>query len=227
MSAKEAAGRRAAEYVEDGMTLGLGTGSTVHFTLIRLAERIRDEGLKVRGVPTSVDTETKSRALGIPLASLEEVESIDLTIDGADEIDGDFNMIKGGGGALLREKVVASISRREVIVVGPEKVVERLGTTFLLPVEITPFAAPVADRALRHLGCQPNLRVVDKNEAFHTDNGNIILDCAFPEGIEDAQALEQQIQMLPGVVECGLFIGLAHVMVIGLETGDAEVREKG
>src|SRR5262249_34372597 len=126
---KEVAGRKAAELVRDGMRIGLGTGSTVHFTIVRLAERIREEGLAVRCVPTSADTEKKARSLGLPLVELGDVDGLDLTIDGADEIDGRFDMIKGGGGALLREKIVASLSREEAIVVGANKVVSRLGTT--------------------------------------------------------------------------------------------------
>src|SRR5687767_12838296 len=149
---KQVAGWRAAELATDGMTLGLGTGSTVWFALERLAERVRKEGLAVRGVPTSIDTEDKARTLGLQLATLEEVERIDLTIDGADEVDPRFDLVKGGGGALLREKVVASISRREVIVVGPGKQVERLAASFPLPVEVVPFARPLAARALRRLG---------------------------------------------------------------------------
>lgn len=223
---KQVAGRRAADLVENGMTLGLGTGSTVFFVLERLAERIRSERLEVRGVPTSVDTEGKAREMGIPLVPLAEVEELDLTIDGADEIDAAFNMVKGGGGALLREKVIASISKREAIVVGPEKVVERLGSTFLLPVEVVPFARPVVDRALRKLGCQPAQRVDANGGAYLTDNGNEILDCRFPDGIADAAATERAILAMPGTVECGLFIGLAHVLVIGHPDGRAEVRER-
>jgi ribose 5-phosphate isomerase A len=147
---KEVAGRRAAEFVESGMRVGLGTGSTVHFTLLRLAERMA-EGLKIVGVPTSIDTQNKARALGIPLADLESVEALDLTIDGADEIDGRFDMIKGGGGALLREKVVASITRRQIAIVGADKVVARLGA-FPLPVEVVPFALAVIRRALERKG---------------------------------------------------------------------------
>ena len=222
--AKRAAGRRAAELVEGGTELGLGTGSTVRFFLERLAERIRDEGLSVRGVPTSVDTEEKALALGIPLAGLDEVESLDLTVDGADEIDGRFDMIKGGGGALLREKVVASITRREVIVVGPDKVVERLGTTFRLPVEVAPFAQPVVARRLRELGCEPEQRGGPDGD-YRTDNGNAVLDCRFPAGIGDAAALERSVLGIPGVVECGLFVGLAHTLVIGHPDGRTELRE--
>src|SRR5258706_3100172 len=145
---KEQAGRRAADLVEDGMALGLGTGSTVHFALLRLAERIRSDGLRVRGVPTSLDTERKAREWGIPLVELGAVEALDLALDGADEIDPQFRMIKGGGGALLREKVVASLARRVVIVVGENKAVARLGTTFALPVEGVPFALPSVARAI-------------------------------------------------------------------------------
>lgn len=225
-NAKQAAGRRAAEFVTPGSTVGLGTGSTVLYTLQRLGERIGSEGLEIRGVPTSLDTERKARELGIPLVGLDEVSSIDLTIDGADEIDGDFDMIKGGGGALLREKVVASISEREVIVVGRAKVVERLGLGFLLPVEVVPFARPVVSRALAKLGAQPTLRLADAGVPTVTDNGNHILDCRYPKGIPDAAALEGAIGRIPGVVESGLFVGLAHAVVIGDEDGAVEVREK-
>ena len=224
---KEAAGRRAAELIESGTTVGLGTGSTVFFTLQRLAERIHEEGLEVRGVPTSLDTEGKAREMGIPLVGLDEVESIDLTIDGADEIDANFDMIKGGGGALLREKVVASISAREAIVVGRDKVVERLGRGFLLPVEVVPFARPMVRRALAALGAEPNLRLAEQEVAYLTDNGNEILDCRFAEGIADAAGLERAIDEIPGVVESGLFIGLAHVMVVGEADGSAELIERG
>ncbi len=224
---KEAAGRRAAELIETETTVGLGTGSTVFFTLQRLAERIQEEGLQVRGVPTSLDTEGKAREMGIPLVGLDEVESIDLTIDGADEIDANFDMIKGGGGALLREKVVASISAREAIVVGRDKVVERLGLGFLLPVEVVPFARPMVSRALTALGAEPNLRLADQGVAYLTDNGNEILDCRFAEGIADAAELERAIDEIPGVVESGLFIGLAHVMVVGEADGSAELIERG
>ena len=225
-SVKEAAGRRAADMVETGTIVGLGTGSTVWFTLLRLAERIQSEGLEIVGVPTSMDTTKKATDLGIPLLGLGEVEKIHLTIDGADEIDGEFQMIKGGGGALLREKVIASISDREVIVVGPDKVVEKLGTTFLLPVEVTSFALPTVSRALAALGCEPVLRLSDPGVALTTDNGNQILDCRFPNGIDDPRNLERAIAAIPGAVESGLFIDLAHAVIIGKEDGSAEVRER-
>ncbi|MEO0652728.1 MAG: ribose-5-phosphate isomerase RpiA [Planctomycetota bacterium] len=221
---KQAAGRHAATLVETGTTLGLGTGSTVRFFLEGLADRIRAEGLEVRGVPTSVATEDLCRELGVPLVGLEEVEALDLTVDGADEIDGSFRMIKGGGGALLREKVVASISRRVAIVVDPGKVVERLGSTFDLPVEVVPFAVPVVERAIRRLGGAPSLR---GGPQFRTDNGNAILDVAFAGGgIDDPEELEQQLAATPGVVESGLFIGLADLRVVGAEDGSVETLER-
>jgi ribose 5-phosphate isomerase A len=224
---KRSAGRRAAEMVEDGMIVGLGTGSTVFFTLERLGERVAEEGLQISGVPTSRDTEGKARELGIELVGLADVEAIDLTIDGADEIDGAFRMIKGGGGALLREKVVAAMSRREVIVVGADKVVERLGTTFMLPVEVVPFARPAVLRALSGLGCDPIVRQAGPEAPFRTDNGNEIIDCRFADGIGNPESLEAALAAIPGVVESGLFIGLAHVVVIGTADGGCEVRERG
>jgi ribose 5-phosphate isomerase A len=225
-AAKRAAGRRAAEFVADGMNVGLGTGSTVFYTLERIAERISAESLAIRGVPTSLDTEEKARALGIPLVGFDAVEVLDLTIDGADEIDGNFQMIKGGGGALLREKVVAAASRREVIVVGREKVVKRLGLRFLLPIEVIPFARPNVARWLETLGAQANLRMGAEGAVYRTDNGNEILDCRFSDGIPDPAELERRLAAIPGIVESGLFVDLCQVLVIGAEDGSVEVREK-
>jgi ribose 5-phosphate isomerase A len=224
--AKEAAGRAAAELVRDGMTVGLGTGSTVQPMLERLAERVAAERLSLRCVPTSLATERRARSLRLPIASLEEVEAIDLTIDGADEIDGRFDMIKGGGGALLREKVVAALSRREVIVVDRSKVVETLGTRCALPVEVVPFARAAVARRIAAMGAGWKLRMRDGKEALLTDNGNQILDCRFPDGIRDAAALERELDRIPGVVECGLFIGLAHALLVGHDDGRVELRER-
>lgn len=223
---KETAGRRAAEMVQDGMTIGLGTGSTAYYTLVRLAERIREEGLNLRGVPTSVDTEQKAAEMSIPMVGLEEVSSLDLTIDGADEVDGDFQLIKGGGGALLREKVVASITEKQIIVVGREKLVDRLGRAFLLPVEVVPFAVPVVVRRLRALGCEPVKRVTGPGEPYVTDNHNVILDCRFPDGIEHPAEMERAIGAIPGVVESGLFVDRTHVVVVGEEDGSVTVLDR-
>jgi ribose 5-phosphate isomerase A len=222
---KSVAGRKAAELVQDGMCLGLGTGSTVHFVLLALAERIRQEGLRVRGVATSLDTEKKSREWGIPLMELGDVELLDLAIDGADEIDPQFRMIKGGGGALLREKVVASLARRVVIVVGENKCVERLGSTFALPVEVVPFALPIVARRIAKLGCDP----VERRSAtasYRTDNGNAILDCRFSGGIANPEELDVRLRAIPGVVETGLFLGLAHTRIVGLGDGTVQVLER-
>jgi len=208
------------------MTVGLGTGSTVFFTLQALASRVREEGLEMRGVPTSVDTETKARDFGIPLVSLAEVTRIDVTIDGADEIDGDFAMIKGGGGALLREKVIASLSEREVIVVHRAKVVDQLGRGFLLPVEVVPFARPAVIHHLEALGAIPTVRVRAEHEPYRTDNGNDILVCRFGAGIPSAAEMEACLNAIPGVVENGLFVGLAHVLIIGAADGTTEIRER-
>lgn len=222
---KRAAGRAAADLVTSGQIVGLGTGSTVFFVLERLAERIRDEGLEVVGVPTSVDTETKARDFGIALTTLDEVERFHVTIDGADEIDGGYRMIKGGGGALLREKVVASLSDEVITVVGPDKVVERLGTTFDLPVEVVPFARAACSRRIASLGGTPAVRG-GEGSPYLTDNGNEILDVHFEEGIEGPAALERALDEIPGVVESGLFVGLSHVLVIGHDDGSADVRRR-
>lgn len=222
---KSVAGTRAADMVRDGMTLGLGTGSTVHFVLSRLAERIRTEGLRVCGVPTSLDTEQKARAWGIPLMELSEVRELDLVIDGADEIDPEFRMIKGGGGALLREKVVASLAKRMLVVVGANKCVERLGTTFALPVEVVPFALPFVARRLAELGCEP-LERRHNTAAYRTDNGNAILDCRFANGILQPESLERTLHTIPGIVETGLFLGLAHARIVGREDGSVELIER-
>jgi len=164
--------------------------------------------------------------IDVALAHLEEIEKIDLTIDGADEIDGDFHMIKGGGGALLREKVVAGLSKAVVIVVGRAKVVGRLGTTFKLPVEVVPFARPVVAREIERLGARPILRLNAQEQVYMTDNGNEIFDCVFADGIADARALEAHLARVPGVAESGLFIDLATAVVIGADDGTCEAREK-
>ncbi len=222
---KRSAGIAAAALVRSGMSLGLGTGSTVAHFLDALAERIRAEGLDVRGVPTSLDTEGRARELGIPLVGLDGVEALDLTVDGADEIDPEFDMIKGGGGALLREKVVASITRHMVVVVDSSKRVERLGSSFHLPVEVVPFALPVVERVYRGLGAEVRRRQRD-GAPYRTDNGNAILDGVFPGGIADKHALESALRAQPGVVETGLFLGLARTLIVGRPQGGVETVEK-
>ena len=219
---KQQAAERALDLIRDGQVIGLGTGSTAKFAIEGLGRLVRD-GLSVKGVPTSVATERLARELAIPLVNLNEAGVIDVTLDGADEVDPDFNMIKGGGGALTREKLVALASVRRVILVDESKLVSRLGQSRLLPIEVLPFAWTLAARLLTGLGCVASLREHD-GAPFVTDNGNHILDCAFGP-IEDAATLEKRIKLLPGVIECGLFIGIADTLVIGFDDR-VEVRER-
>ncbi|MCA1593886.1 MAG: ribose-5-phosphate isomerase RpiA [Acidobacteria bacterium] len=210
MNAKQLAGEKAVEFVEDGMTLGLGTGSTVYWTVQRLGERVR-EGLRVRCIPTSRRTEEQARGLGIPLITFADASQLDLTIDGADEIGPGLALIKGGGGALLREKLVAAASRRLIIVADSSKRVATLGQ-FPLPVEVVPFAWEVTTGRVAATGCRPTLRQ-DGDAPYVTDNGNYILDCACG-SIKDPASLERDLKLITGVVECGLFVGLADLAII-------------
>ena len=223
MNPKEVGGEKAAELVKDGMVIGLGSGSTAHCAIKAIGRRVA-AGLAVTGVPTSTDSEGLAKEVGIPLAALNDVERIDLTIDGADEIDGDFNMIKGGGGALLREKMVAACTEVEAIVVDPSKVVDVLGRGFALPVEVVPFGWQVTQRWLAELGCSPVLRT-KRDVPYETDNGCFILDCKFDE-IPNPAEMERRISILPGVVENGLFVGLAHILIVGREDGSVATRTR-
>jgi len=209
---KEAVGRAAAELVRDGDVVGLGTGSTAYFAVIALGERVK-AGLKIIGIPTSVQTGDLARQLGIPLTTLDERPEIDITIDGADEVDPKLNLIKGGGGALLREKVVASASKKMVVVADSSKVVPVLGK-FPLPVEVISFARTVVENKIVALGASPKLRAKADGSPFITDNGNQILDCSFGK-IADPSALSLALSNVPGIVEHGLFIGLATIALVG------------
>ncbi len=220
MNAKQLAGEKAAKFVTDGMTVGLGTGSTVYYTIQRLGEMVR-EGLRIRGIPTSRRTEQQAREVGIPLISFAEVSELDLTIDGADEVSSELDLIKGGGGALLREKLVAAASRRLIVVADSSKRVATLGR-FPLPVEVVPFAWEVTARRVADVGCVPTRRSVD-GEPFVSDNGNYILDCAFG-SIPDPADRHRALKLLPGVVETGLFVGMAETVVIGSESGVSLLR---
>jgi ribose 5-phosphate isomerase A len=224
-SAKQAAGIAAAALVENGMNLGLGTGSTVAYFLEALASRIRLENIVVTGVATSKDTAERGVKLGIPMLGLDECSQLDLVIDGADEIDPAFNLIKGGGGALLREKIVASCGKKVIIIVGEGKLVERLGTTFLLPVEIVTFGASVTKLRVEATGCHAYLRTTESGEPFLTDNGNWILDCKYRFGIEDPIDLHTQLSELPGVVEVGIFLDLCQLVIEGRADGTARTHK--
>ncbi len=208
---KRKAGERAVEYIKDGMVVGLGTGSTVKYTILKLGELVKD-GLDIIGIPTSIATEKLAKEMGIKLGSINDYQVIDLTIDGADEVDRNLNLIKGGGGALLREKMIAHASKYEIIVVDESKVKRVLGD-FPLPIEIVKFGYKRTMNVLSTLGCKPLLRVKN-GEAYITDNGNYIVDCKFKR-IDEPAKLERRIDEIPGVVEIGLFVGLANKVIVG------------
>lgn len=225
MTPKEAAGRCAAEYIEAGMIVGLGTGSTAEWAIRALAERVA-AGLAVKAIPTSEATAALACSLGIELTTLAAVASVDLTIDGADEVDPSLDLIKGLGGALLREKVVASITAQQIIVADPSKLVDQLGTKAPLPIEVVPWSHPLVARGLQEQGLAPVLRLCGPNIPFVTDNGNFVIDARFPAGIDDARATERWLNALPGVVENGLFVGAAHLAIVGQADGSCHLLAK-
>ncbi len=204
--------------VRDGAVVGLGSGRAAAAFVRALGRRVQ-EGRAVRGVPTSEATAALAREVGILLVELDRVP-LDLTVDGADEVDPDLNLIKGYGGALVRERIVAAASRRQIILVTAEKLVPRLGTHGRLPVEIVPFARPLCERRLEALGCPPRLREAD-GRPFVSDNGNFILDCAIAP-LDDPPALERDVRRIPGVVDTGLFLGTVDTVVVA-ETGTVRV----
>ena len=211
-SEKELAGRAAAKLVVSGNIVGLGTGSTAYFAVVALGERVK-AGLKIVGIPTSVATGELARTVGIPLSTLDEHPEIDITIDGADEVDRRLQLIKGGGGALLREKIIATASKKMVVVADSSKVVSSLGK-FPLPVEIIPFARTVLEKKITALGATCKRRNRADGTPFVTDEGHHILDCNFGK-IADPPALARTLSDMPGVVEHGLFIGIAKVALVG------------
>jgi len=213
--AKRAAAVRAVDLVRSGMVLGLGTGSTAALAVDEIGRRLADGRLRdLVGVPTSDATERQARALGIPLSTLERHPALDLTIDGADEVDPARRLIKGGGGALLREKIVATASRRLAIVVDRSKLVERLGATFPLPVEVTPFGWTTHVAPIRAMGGEPVLRTRD-GATYRTDGGNYVLDVRFAEGIDDPERVGAELKARVGVVETGLFLGFEPEVIVG------------
>lgn len=218
---KQAAARAAVELVKSGDVVGLGSGSTAAFAVRFLGERVR-EGLKIIGVPTSTQTQHLAEQLGIPLGTLDEHPVIDIDIDGADEIDPQLNLIKGGGGAFLREKIVASISRRFIVIGDSAKPVQRLGK-FPLPVEVIPFAQSLIKTNIETLGAKVKLRQYAYGNPYVTDEGHHILDCTFGE-IADPPALAQKLCNIPGVVEHGLFIGMAELALLGKDGSVVKIR---
>jgi len=226
---KKIASEKAVDYIEDGMIVGLGTGSTVEYALRKIGSLVKD-GLEIHGIPTSLHTRRIAKEENIPLTTLEEHPEIDVTIDGADEVDSDLNLIKGGGGALTREKIIAYHSKKVIIIVDDSKVVKALGIDFPLPVEVVKFGWKSTKKALEKFGWQPakqsldeeactvELRKVMDDEPFITDNGNYILDCEFVR-IDHPEELELNVNNIPGVVENGLFIGLVNEVIVGGKQG--------
>ena len=208
---KQNAARTAVDQIEDGMLVGLGTGSTAAFAISYLGEKVRS-GLTISAIPTSEASKKQAQSEGIPLIDFETSPSIDLCIDGADEIDSELNMIKGGGGALLREKIVASSAKRYLIIIDSSKQVETLGT-FPLPVEVIPFGWQVVSRKLKDMDASPELRKSGP-QTFVTDEGNYILDCRL-NSILEVEQLETELNRIPGVVENGLFVAMCDQMIMG------------
>ncbi|WP_028596218.1 ribose-5-phosphate isomerase RpiA [Paenibacillus assamensis] len=222
MDTKRIAAERAVDYIQDGMVVGLGTGSTAYWAIQKLGLKVQ-EGLRIKAIATSIQSEELARELGVSLVSFSEMNEIDITIDGADEVDQELNLIKGGGGALLREKIVAAASKQLIVIVDESKLVKRLGA-FPLPVEIVPFGHEVTIKKLYDLGCEPRLRQIN-NETYITDNSNYIVDCHFGH-IEDPQQLHNKLNLIPGVVDNGLFVNMTSRVVVGYQGGEISELEK-
>ena len=223
MNMKKNAAEKAVEYIRDGMKVGLGTGSTAYWVTVRIGELVKG-GLHIQAAATSKASERLALEHGITLTPLRDIGKLDLTIDGADELDHHLRLIKGGGGALLREKITAFHSERLLIVADENKVVSSLGA-FPLPVEIVPFAREWTTTALENLGCSVKLRGGETGDLYVTDNGNYIADCEFGI-INSPEELQQQLKEIPGVVEHGLFIGMADKAFIGRSNGAVDVLDK-
>lgn len=223
MDLKEKAAREAVAYVNDGMVVGLGSGSTASIAIKILGERVKD-GMRIIGIPTSSESENLGRSVGIKIGELKDHPVVNLTIDGADEVDPNLNLIKGLGGALVREKIVASATEMEIIVVDDSKLVEFLGQKAPLPVEIVRFAHEATVRRLREFQCEPKLRAKD-GQLFVTDNGNYIADCRFKR-IDDPRTLEAELNLVPGVVDNGLFVGMADRVIVASKDGIRKLEKK-
>lgn len=215
MNPKQAASEKAATYAQDGMVVGLGTGSTAAYAITAIAGRVRKEGLRLRCVATSAASEELARNNGLHVAKWDRISRFDITIDGADEVDPEYRMIKGGGGALLREKIVASSTDREIIVVDQSKLKPHLGA-FPLPVVVVPFGwQRTRDRLEATFGCEITPREAVNGEPLVTDDSLQILDLHFNGPLPDVETLEARLKTIPGVVECGLFIGMCQHVIVG------------
>lgn len=222
--AKEAAGLAAVHHVQSGMLIGLGTGSTVAFFLHALGQRCREQHLQITAVPSSRGTQAIAEREGIPLIASQDVAFLDLTVDGADEIDPNYQMIKGGGGALLREKILASSSREMIVIVDQAKRVQRLGQ-HPLPIEIAAFAATATMNKLERLGFSGVLRRDASGECYISDNGNWIVDLDIAQQDQDLRAMDRAIRSVPGVLETGFFFDMVTRLIVGFEDGHVEEQE--
>ena len=225
-SPKDRAARAGAAPVADGMIVGLGSGSTAALMVRHLADRIRAERLSIVGVPTSDDTAQLARSLGITLRELDEVDRLDINLDGADEVDPRFRMIKGRGGALLREKIVAASSAHRVTLITADKRVDHLGRGMPLPVEVSTFGLLHTERRLRALGAATTIRREADGTLVSTDGGNAIIDCHFPT-IDDFEALDHRLQCQAGVLDTGLFLGLCDTLIVGSDEGAEVLQNPG
>lgn len=217
-----------ARYVQSGMVVGLGTGSTSRLALECLGRRVREEGLSIFGIATSAQATEIAHREGIPLVDFGSRATTDIMIDSAVEVDPGLDLLKGSWGALLREKIVAASASSFIVIVDESKLVPKLGTRARLPVEVYPFGWRRAEKELKEsLGAEPSLRYVDDDVPFLTESGNYIFDCRFPAGIDDARELERTINNLPGVVENGLFLGMTGFVLVGREGGVEELRRPG
>jgi ribose 5-phosphate isomerase A len=214
-SSKLHAALAAAALVESGMVVGLGSGTTAALMVRRLGERVEQEGLKIIGVASSLTTAESARQWKIPVRELDEVDALDINLDGADEVDSQFQLIKGRGGALLREKIVACAANHRVTMITANKRVDRLGTTMPLPIEVSLFGVKHTERRLQKLGASTTLRRLADGSLYVTDGGNAIIDCDFT-SIDDPSALDSQLQMMAGVLETGLFLNLCDTLIVGL-----------
>lgn len=222
MDSKKIAAEKAVEYIKDGMIVGLGTGSTAYWAIQKIGQLV-NEGLSIKAIATSKQSEQLAIELGITLLPFAEITYIDVTIDGADEVDNDWNLIKGGGGALLREKIVASVSKQLIIIVDESKHVAQLGH-FPLPVEVVPFGFEMTMVQLGRLGANPVLRMAN-DRTFITDNGNYIVDCHF-DRIAQPKLLQHSLNHIPGVVENGLFVDMATQVIVGYSNGTVNQLQK-
>ncbi|HCL82512.1 MAG TPA: ribose 5-phosphate isomerase A [Chitinophagaceae bacterium] len=220
MDPKQLAAEKAVTFLDNGMTIGLGTGSTAYWAIEKIGEKVNKEGWKVKAIATSIRSEEQARGLGIPIVDFSSVQLIDVTIDGADEVDAQLQLIKGGGGALLREKIVATNSKQMIVVADESKWVPSLGS-YPLPVEVIHFGWQRTFEKLELLGCKAERRMNGAGP-YLTDNGNYIIDCAFGE-IQDAPSLHESVNTITGVVDNGLFIRIATKLVLGFKNGETRI----